>query len=53
MRYDFAICVVDSGVDLFALALLIATLSDWFAICQNSVPVVCSVRQLTRLTLVG
>lgn len=29
------------GVDLFALALLIATLRDWLVICQRRVPVVC------------
>lgn len=29
------------GVDLFALALLIATLRDWLVICHRSVPVVC------------
>jgi hypothetical protein len=28
------------GVDLFALAELMATLRDWLAICQRSVPVV-------------
>ena len=28
------------GVDLFALALLMATLRDWLVICQRSVPVV-------------
>ena len=26
------------GEDLFALALLMATLRDWFVICQNRVP---------------
>ena len=31
---------VERGVDLFALALLMATLSDWLVICQRSVPVV-------------
>lgn len=30
----------ESGVDLLALALLMATLSDWLAICQRRVPVV-------------
>lgn len=29
------------GVDLLALALLMATLRDWFVICQRRVPVVC------------
>lgn len=28
------------GVDLFALALLMATLRDWLVICQRRVPVV-------------
>jgi hypothetical protein len=36
------ICVTDSGVDLFAFALLIATLRDWLVICHRSVPVVFS-----------
>lgn len=30
---------VESGVDLLALALLMATLRDWFVICQRRVPV--------------
>lgn len=32
---------VERGVDLLALALLIATFRDWLVICQRSVPVVC------------
>lgn len=40
-RYDFARVEVDRGVDLFALALFIATLRDWFVICQRRVPAVC------------
>lgn len=40
-RYDCVIFETDRGVDLLALALLIATLSDWLVICQRSVPVVC------------
>lgn len=28
-------------MDLLALALLMATLRDWFVICQRRVPVVC------------
>lgn len=40
-KYDFTIVEVEMGVDLFALALLIATLRDWLAICHRSVPVVC------------
>lgn len=32
---------VESGDDLFALALLMATFSDWLMICQVTVPVVC------------
>lgn len=31
---------VDRGVDLLALAELMATLSDWLVICQPRVPVV-------------
>ena len=31
---------VDRGVDLLALALLMATLRDWLVICHRSVPVV-------------
>jgi len=31
---------VERGVDLLALALLMATLRDWLVICQRSVPVV-------------
>jgi hypothetical protein len=42
MRYDLMIVCVESGVDLFAFALLIATLSDWFVICHPSVPHVCA-----------
>ena len=32
---------MDRGVDLLALALLMATLRDWLVICQRRVPVVC------------
>ena len=39
-RYDFTIVEVERGVDLLALAELMATLRDWFVICQSSVPVV-------------
>jgi hypothetical protein len=39
-KYDFAIVEADRGVDLFALALLMATLSDWLVICQSNVPAV-------------
>ena len=38
--YDWTIVAVERGVDLLALALLIATLRDWFAICHSKVPVV-------------
>ena len=31
---------VESGEDLLALALLMATLRDWLAHCQKTVPVV-------------
>lgn len=31
---------MERGVDLLALALLMATLRDWFVICQRRVPVV-------------
>jgi hypothetical protein len=31
---------VERGVDLLALALLMATLRDWLVICQPSVPIV-------------
>ena len=31
---------VERGVDLLALAELMATLRDWFVICQRRVPVV-------------
>jgi hypothetical protein len=40
-KYDCVIFETDSGVDLLAFALLIATLRDWLVICQRSVPVVC------------
>jgi len=40
-KYDCVILETESGVDLLALALLMATLRDWFAICQRRVPVVC------------
>jgi hypothetical protein len=43
MRYDWAIWEVERGVDLLAFALLIATLRDWFPICQRRVPDVCYV----------
>lgn len=36
---------VGKGVDLLALALLMATLRDWFVICQRRVPVVCFFRE--------
>jgi hypothetical protein len=36
--YDIATDLVDMGVDLLAFALLIATLRDWLAICQRSMP---------------
>ena len=39
-RYDFTIVEVERGVDLLALAELMATLRDWFVICQSNVPVV-------------
>ena len=39
-KYDFIIVEEERGVDLFALALLMATLRDWLVICQRSVPVV-------------
>lgn len=41
MRYDLPICDMERGVDLLELALLMATLSDWLAICHRRVPVVC------------
>jgi hypothetical protein len=37
-KYDCTRVDVDMGDDLFALELLIATLSDWFVICQAKVP---------------
>jgi len=40
-KYDCVIFETDSGVDLLAFALLMATLRDWLVICQRSVPVVC------------
>jgi hypothetical protein len=40
-KYDCVILETDKGVDLLALALLIATLRDWLVICQSRVPVVC------------
>ncbi len=40
MRYDLPICDMERGVDLLELALLMATLSDWLAICHRRVPVV-------------
>lgn len=40
IRYDWAICDTERGVDLFAFEQLIATFSDWLAICHSSVPVV-------------
>ena len=52
---DCAILEYVSGVDLFALALLIATLSDWLATCQSTVPVVyfqCAYSQRPLLALV-
>lgn len=39
-KYDLTIVEVDKGVDLLALALLMATLSDWLVICQRRVPVI-------------
>lgn len=39
-KYDWMRVEVDRGVDLLALALLMATLRDWLVICQRSVPVV-------------
>lgn len=32
---------MESGEDLFALEALMATLRDWFVICQERVPSVC------------
>lgn len=42
---------VGKGVDLLALALLMATLRDWFVICQRRVPVVCLLRELSLFFL--
>jgi hypothetical protein len=39
-KYDCVILEMDKGVDLLALALLMATLRDWLVICQRSVPAV-------------
>jgi hypothetical protein len=39
-NYDLTIVDVASGVVLFAFEKLIATLSDWLAICQPSVPAI-------------
>lgn len=36
--YDFAIVEYGSGLDLLALALLMATFRDWFMICQKMIP---------------
>lgn len=41
-KYDWTIAPVLNGVDLFAFALLMATLRDWLVICQRRVPVVCA-----------
>jgi hypothetical protein len=40
-KYDWTRVLVERGVDLLALALLMATLRDWLVICQRIVPVVC------------
>lgn len=48
MRYDLPICDKERGVDLFAFALLTATLRDWLPICQRRVPVVYIVSILFR-----
>ena len=37
-KYDLTSAEVVSGEDLLALALLMATLSDWFVICHATVP---------------
>lgn len=50
-KYDFIRVEVGKGVDLLALALLMATLRDWFVICQRRVPVVCLLRHLSLLFL--
>lgn len=42
---------VDRGVDLLALALLMATFSDWLVICHNNVPVVCFHQRLRLMRL--
>ena len=39
-KYDWIILGVERGVDLLALALLMATLRDWLVICQRRVPLV-------------
>ena len=39
-KYDCAIFPYDRGDDLLALALLMATFSDWLATCHAIVPVV-------------
>lgn len=39
-KYDWMRVEVEREVDLLALALLMATLSDWLVICQRRVPVV-------------
>lgn len=49
MRYDLPICDKERGVDLFAFALLTATLRDWLPICQRRVPVVYIVSILLRV----
>ncbi|KAK5637520.1 hypothetical protein RRF57_013234 [Xylaria bambusicola] len=40
-KYDCAIFEYESGVDLLAFALFMATLRDWFVICQRMVPAFC------------
>ena len=47
-QYDFTIVEVERGEDLLALALLIATLRDWLAICQSTTPVVWEVALVER-----
>ncbi len=44
---------VAMGVDLLALALLMATFSDWLVICHNNVPVVYFYKPVHLFTVGG
>lgn len=43
---------MERGVDLLALALLMATLRDWLVICQKRMPRVCSLRWFSHCCFV-